>query len=844
MIDFRERYIAARRAVIARDLKRLNPMQRKAAMTTEGPLLLLAGAGSGKTTVLIQRVYNLLTYGRGSDSDFVPEWATEEDLTFLETFPDRPDDLEVSRARRLCAVDVPRPWEIIAITFTNKAAGELKDRLAARLGPMANDIWASTFHSACVRILRRDIDRIGFDKDFTIYDTDDAKRVIKDIVKEQNLDEKSFQPKSILTIISGAKDKYQSPEDFAKAHSSENDWKMSRIAKVYAAYEKKLRAANALDFDDIIYHTVTLLQQEPEVLAYYQNKFRYVLVDEYQDTNHLQYLLTSLLAGGRKNLCVVGDDDQSIYRFRGANIENILNFEQQYPAARTIRLEQNYRSTQNILDAANAVINNNAGRKGKTLWTDNGAGETVTVKTNFNEGDEANYVVGDILMGVNRGRNFRDTAVLYRMNAQSNALEYAMKRNGIPYKVVGGMKFFDRAEVKDMLAYLCVLNNPMDDLRLRRIINNPPRGIGATTLDKVAVLAEGQGASLYEIIRNADLFPELKSASTKLLKFADLIDGLRRQGADLALPEFYDAVCDQTGYVKALEEKNDMESRGRIENVQELKSNILGFLEQDPEDATLSGFLNEIALYTDLDSVDADDNCVTMMTIHSAKGLEFPVVYVVGMEEGIFPGSSAQYDQEELEEERRLCYVAMTRAKEKLTLTNCRQRMLYGRTSANRASRFLEEIPEENMHWESKPEPRFGGMEHDSTFGGDRWEGGSFGSSYSGGSSYGGYAPRPARPSTGIYTSGGPRENGSVHAYRAEQAPRQRPLASAQRSAAPAAGLMQLEKGDMVRHTAFGQGMVLSVRPMGGDALVEVAFDQVGSKKLMLKSAGKHMEKL
>ena len=320
MIDFRERYIAARRAVIARDLKRLNPMQRKAAMTTEGPLLLLAGAGSGKTTVLIQRVYNLLTYGRGSDSDFVPEWATEEDLTFLETFPDRPDDLEVSRARRLCAVDVPRPWEIIAITFTNKAAGELKDRLAARLGPMANDIWASTFHSACVRILRRDIDRIGFDRDFTIYDTDDAKRVIKDIVKEQNLDEKSFQPKSILTIISGAKDKYQSPEDFAKAHSSENDWKMSRIAKVYAAYEKKLRAANALDFDDIIYHTVTLLQQEPEVLAYYQNKFRYVLVDEYQDTNHLQYLLTSLLAGGRKNLCVVGDDDQSIYRFRGANI--------------------------------------------------------------------------------------------------------------------------------------------------------------------------------------------------------------------------------------------------------------------------------------------------------------------------------------------------------------------------------------------------------------------------------------------------------------------------------------------------------------------------------------------
>ena len=823
MQDFNQRYIAARRAVIARDLRRLNPMQRKAAMTTEGPLLLLAGAGSGKTTVLIQRVYNLLTYGRGSDCESVPEWAGEEELAFLESFPETPSPEEADRARRLCAVDVPRPWEIIAITFTNKAAGELKERLAARLGPMANDVWASTFHSACVRILRRDIDRIGFDKDFTIYDSDDSKRVIRDILKELNLDEKTFQPKSVLGIISHAKDQYQSPQAFAKAHSGEADWKLSRVARVYEAYAKKLRSANALDFDDIIYHTVTLLQQEPEVLAYYQNKFRYVLVDEYQDTNQLQYLLTSLLAGGGRNLCVVGDDDQSIYRFRGANIENILSFEDQYRDARVIRLEQNYRSTQNILDAANAVISHNTGRKGKTLWTDNGGGEVVTVKTTFNEGDEANYVVGDILMGVNRGRSFRDTAVLYRMNAQSNALEYAMKRNGIPYKIVGGMKFFDRAEVKDMLAYLCVLNNPLDDLRLRRIINTPARGIGATTMDKVAVLAESQGASLYEIIRNADLFPELKSAASKLLKFADLIDGLRRRGAELALPEFYDAVCQESGYVKALEEKNDMESRGRIENVQELKSNILGFLEQDPEDATLSGFLNEIALYTDLDSVEADDNCVTMMTVHSAKGLEFPTVYVVGMEEGIFPGSSAQYDPEELEEERRLCYVAMTRAKEKLTMTNCRQRMLYGRTSANRASRFLEEIPEENLRWESKPVPRFGGMEGDDTFGGDRYEG----------------ERRPSRG--GGYSSGG------VHTYRdpAAAKPAQRPLASTRRTtAAPAAGLLQLRQGDMVEHTAFGRGMVLSVRPMGGDALAEVAFDNVGKKKLMLKSAGSHMKKL
>ena len=812
MNDFNQRYAAARRAVIAGDLRRLNPMQRKAAMTTEGPLLLLAGAGSGKTTVLIQRVYNLLTYGRGSDSDWVPPDATEEDLAFLEGFPRDPSPEEAERARRLCAVDVPRPWEIIAITFTNKAAGELKDRLAARLGPAAGDVWASTFHSACVRILRRDIDRLGFGKDFTIYDTDDARRVVKDVLKELNLDDKAFPPKNVLSVISAAKDEFQGPEEFARRHNSENDWRMSRIAKIYTAYQRKLSSANALDFDDIIYHTVTLLKQEPEVLDYYQQKFRYVLVDEYQDTNHLQYLLTSLLAGGRKNLCVVGDDDQSIYRFRGANIENILNFEEQYPSARVIRLEQNYRSTQNILDAANAVIRNNTGRKGKTLWTDNGGGEKVRVRTTLNESDEAAFVVGDILAMAGQGARFQDAAVLYRMNAQSNALEYAMKRSGVPYRVVGGMKFFDRAEVKDMLAYLCVLNNPLDDLRLRRIVNNPARGIGATTMDKVALLAESQGASLYEIIRNADLFPELKSPAKKLLQFADLIDGLRKAGGALALPEFYDAVCGQTGYVKALQDKNDMESRGRLENVQELKSNILGFLDRQPEDATLSGFLNEIALYTDLDALEQSDDCVTMMTIHAAKGLEFPLVYVVGLEEGIFPGSTAQFEEEELEEERRLCYVAMTRAKERLTLTHARQRMLYGKTASNRLSRFLEEIPETNLNWEGR-ELRAGG-----TFG--SYGSGSYGGY--GGSSYGvgrgertaAYA-RPARP------------------------------AEPRRAPAPAADLpMALEKGDRVEHGAFGQGTVLSVQPMGGDALVQVDFGAAGQKKLMLKAALKHLKKL
>lgn len=815
MTDFQQQYITARKAVIERDFLKLNPMQRQAVMTTKGPLLLLAGAGSGKTTVLIQRVYNLLTYGDGSDSQDIPDGVGAQELAFLENYPDNPTDQDRAMARHLCAMHPAAPWEVLAITFTNKAAGELKERLVSRLGNRGNDVWAATFHSCCVRILRRDIDKVGFDKDFTIYDSDDSKRVIKDILKEMNLDDKVFTPREVLSTISHAKDRYESPQQFAAYNTEDGDWKKARIAKVYAKYADKLRSANALDFDDIIYHTVTLLQQNREILDYYQTKFRYVLVDEYQDTNHLQYLLTSLLAGGRKNLCVVGDDNQSIYRFRGANIENILSFEKQYKNSRVILLEQNYRSTQHILDGANAVIKHNQGQKDKTLWTQNGSGDLITIKTTFNESDEANYVAGEILMGVNRGRNFRESAVLYRMNAQSNAMEYALKRNGIPYKVVGGTKFFDRAEVKDMLAYLCVVNNPMDDLRLRRIVNTPARGIGGTTMDKVQGIADSQGISLYEVLRNADLFPELKSPSGKLLKMADLIDGLRKDAREMELPEFYEVVCDRSGYVKALQDKNDMESRGRIENVAELKSNIVGFLEQAPEDATLSGFLNEIALYTDLDSVDAGDNYVTMMTIHSAKGLEFPNVYVLGLEDGIFPGQSALYQEEELEEERRLCYVAMTRAKETLTMTNCRQRMLYGRTSANPVSRFLKEIPEETFQWLSKPEPRVASEWSD--VGGFAQGGSATRSGYTTG---GVVASSPVRPSR---TSGG--------------------LGSATTNSAP---LLQLAQGDMVEHTAFGRGMVLHVKAMGGDAMVEVAFEKAdaGTKKLMLKYAGKMMKKL
>ncbi len=808
--DFEQRYITARRAVIARRYARMNPSQREAVLATEGPLLLLAGAGSGKTTVLINRVDNLLTFGRGSDSEEVPGWASEEDLAFLEQFPEEPSPEDWQQAVRLCAVEPAVPWSVIAITFTNKAAGELKERLERMCGSASRDIWAATFHSACIRILRRDVEKLGggFDGNFTIYDTDDSKRVIKDILKDLGLNDKEFQPRSVLGIISNAKDKDWSPERFAQEMRTSHDWRMPRIAEIYTGYQRRLREANAMDFDDIILHTVHLLQKDEDVRSFYQRKFRYVLIDEYQDTNHLQYLLARLLAGGYENICVVGDDDQSIYRFRGANIENILSFEKQYDTCRTIRLEQNYRSTQNILDAANTVIKNNTGRKGKTLWTQEGPGDKVLVKTVFSESDEASFVAGKILESYGRGENWRDNAVLYRMNAQSNALEMALKRNGIPYKVYGGMKFFDRAEVKDMLAYLCVINNPMDDLRLRRIVNVPARGIGNTSLDRAAQLAAAEGRSLWEVMARAAEYPTLKAAAGKLKAFTAMIQELRDLEGSLDLPELYDAACEKSGYVKALEEKNDMESRGRIENVQELRSSILGFLESDPENTSLAGFLDSVALYTDLDDSAEDGNCVSLMTMHSAKGLEFPNVYVVGMEEGVFPSGRASGESEEMEEERRLCYVAMTRARQRLTMTTARQRMLYGRTSSNPPSRFLEELPEEPIDWQSKTEPAS--------------------------------APRWAGDAASI----DPPAGGGRTASRSYSRPKRDPgfTQTAAPSAAP--GLLHLEKGDAINHRTFGNGMILSVRPMGNDALLEVAFDAVGTKKLMLKAAGPHITKL
>ena len=784
------RFVTARRQYIAKQFSSLNPMQQKAVLTTEGPLLLLAGAGSGKTTVLINRVANLLKFGRGSDSDEVMDTVTEEDVLFLENLPEPMTDFERCRADYLSAVEPPAPWNVIAITFTNKAANELKERLVNMLGPEAQDVWAMTFHSACCRILRKDIERLGYSRSFTIYDSSDSERLMKEIIKEMGLDDKTFPAKYVLSIISRQKDNMCSPQDMEDNMEASSDYRLRHVVKAYKLYQKRLKDNNALDFDDIIFKTVELLQQNEDIRTYYQRKFRYVLVDEYQDTNHLQYLLTSLLAGGYENICVVGDDDQSIYRFRGATIENILSFENQYQGSKTIRLEQNYRSTQSILNAANSVIAHNLGRKGKRLWTANDAGEQITVYEAADETQEANFISGQIL-AYSKGKNFKDYAILYRTNAQSNALEFSLKRNGIPYRVFGGMRFFDRAEVKDMLSYLCVINNRNDDLRLHRIINNPPRGLGAKAIETADRLANAEGMGLYHVISDPYSYAPLEKSAKKFRAFTDMLDELDRMlDSGMSLPEFYDAVMDRTGYAMMLELKPTEENKTKLENIKELKSSIISYM-QNAETPTLAGFLEEIALYTDLEQYNAGDDAVVMMTMHAAKGLEFPHVFLVGFEEGLFPGMRAIGEAEEMEEERRLCYVAITRAKKMLTISYAKQRMLYGRTNASLPSRFLSEIPSDII--EKKGDaitPR---------------------TSYS--------AYQIPKSTTSYYKS---------------EVIKTRPTAS----------FPELNKGDMVVHSAFGKGMVLSVMKMGGDALWEIAFDRIGTKKLMAKTASVQIKKL
>ena len=808
---FKAQYAAARRELIRREFAALNNRQQEAVLTTQGPLLLLAGAGSGKTTVLIHRIANLIRFGCASDSAEIPDWAGEAELRRLQDALAAAGPMDRNTAA-LCALRPVAPWSIIAITFTNKAAGELKSRLETMLGEAALDVWAMTFHAACCRILRREIDRLGYDSRFTIYDTADSERVMKDVMKDLRIDENELPARLILANISRAKDRMQFDPDYQERAAASGDYRAELIARCYSAYQARLQEANALDFDDIILLTVKLLQDFEEVREYYQRKFRYVLIDEYQDTNHLQYLLSSLLAGGYENICVVGDDDQSIYRFRGATIENILSFEQRFRGAKLIRLEQNYRSTKSILNAANAVISHNRGRKGKTLWTENEDGAKITVKQTSSEADEANYVAGRIF-SMKPPARFRDFAVLYRTNAQSNALERAFKFNAIPYRIIGGTRFFDRAEVKDMLAYLQLINNRADDLRLSRIVNVPARGLGAKTLEAVARLAENQELPLYLVMADAYHYPALEKSAAKLLRFVELIEGCAKLPGTMSLPEFYDELLERTGYAAMLRDKDDVESRTRLENVRELRSSLVGYEENHPDDASLSGFLEEIALYTDIEAYDPEADAVVMMTMHAAKGLEFPHVFLVGAEEGLFPSLRSIGEDEEMEEERRLCYVAITRAKKTLTITHAAQRMLYGRTTANKVSRFVEEIPPACLAapvQKRPPAAAWGGS-------GPGWDGFGANRGAASRSPQAGPAGRPDRTRQGFGVYQPPKSAGELPDYR---------------------------PGDTVQHTSFGRGMVLSVSKMGNDALLEIAFDEKGTKRLMARTASVHMKKL
>ena len=730
---------------LKKQFSHMNNMQQQAVFCTEGPLLILAGAGSGKTTVLVNRIAYILQ-------------------------------------SELC-----KPWQILAITFTNKAAGELKERICNAVPEGGSDIWAATFHSTCARILRRYGDRIGFTSHFTVYGTDDQKKLVKDILKQLNYDEKMLPVKRVLNEISKAKDEMLTPQEMLKRAGYDN-LKQS-VAKVYEIYQSRLKTADAMDFDDMLCKTVELFQKCPDILEFYQNQFKYIMVDEYQDTNKVQYKFVSMLAAKYGNICVVGDDDQSIYKFRGATIENILSFENTFKGAKMIRLEQNYRSTQNILNAANGVISNNTMRKGKTLWTENAVGDKIEVHTSDSERDEAQFIAKTILDGVADGRKFSDFAILYRMNAQSNSIEQALSRSGIPHRVIGGRRFYDREEIRDMVSYLQVINNPHDDVRLGRIINVPKRGIGATTLEKASEIAAGLGESIYSVIKDADVYPQLSRAATKLKSFVALIDGLMEaeQSGDYSLAELYNLILEHTDYEKYLKTEKDNPDV-RIENIEELSSNIIKFEEDYAEEASLSNFLEEISLQTDIDNYDAEADSSVMMTLHSAKGLEFPVVFIAGLEEGVFPSIATMMNPDELNEERRLAYVGITRAKEKLYITKAKSRMLMGHTSYNKVSRFVNEIPPELLNYTGEKK----------TF-----------------ASTNGFSASSSHISIGAGSKFTPNKSFNTFTKPAVKS-----------------GTVY-KKGDCVFHKVFGKGMIMKTEKMGNDTMLEVAFDKAGTKTLM-----------
>lgn len=795
----REQYIEITRKIIDREFDRLNDMQRKAVYRTYGPTLILAGAGSGKTTVLVNKIAYMVKYGNAYETPAVPGFVDEEMVAMLRAYVE--SGIEDPEMESLLAVEPIRPYQILAITFTNKAAGELKERLVAKLGTCGEDVWASTFHACCTRILRRDGEKIGLPKSFTIYDTDDSKKVIKECLKQIGADEKRFPPGGILSAIGRAKDSLMGPKQYLA--SAGDDFRKQTIGRIYEMYADRLMRSGALDFDDIIFHTVKLLQNCAEVREYYQNKFKTIVVDEYQDTNHAQYVLISLLAEKHQNLCVVGDDDQSIYKFRGATIENILSFENQYRNSIVIRLEQNYRSTKVILDSANHAIQNNRGRKGKTLWTSNGDGELIQVFAAQDEYYEGRFIADQILNEISKGKKYSDIAILYRANSQSSAIEDALLKNGIPYKIFGGQKFYERMEVKDVTSYLCVLANPNDNLRLKRVVNTPKRGIGDTTVSLCEEIAGSTGRSLYEVMKHADEYMQLERSAGKLKGFIDLLERIKAREEEDSLTEFVKWILEQTGYTQYIAALDAQDGRDRMSNLETLVSNIENYEEnyeqvdgQDgeirPSRATLAGFLEQVSLATDLDNLSEDGSYVALLTLHGAKGLEFPIVFIAGMEEEVFPSMHAILEPEELEEERRLAYVGITRAKEILYLTYARQRRTFKGLRFHRSSRFLEEIPPQNIN---EMGIKVTAMER---------------------------VARKELSSTG-------------QRFAAEK--KNSTFLAKENKTQDSAPKTLFEAGQRVSHSTFGEGTILKATVVGNDQMMEIAFDTVGTKKLMANYA-------
>lgn len=725
-------------------LDKLNERQKEAVLATEGPVLVLAGAGSGKTTVLVNRIAYMIS---------------EKHI---------------------------RPWNILAITFTNKAAREMKDRIERLLGDTAKDMWIGTFHSVCVRILRSCIDLLGYSRDFVIYDTADTKTVMKECLRELDIDEKSFPVRNVLSIISNAKNDLMDAATFENVYKS--DYRMSIIAKIYYRYQTKLRKNNAVDFDDIILNTVKILSENPDVLSKYQDKFQYILVDEYQDTNNSQYLLINLLAQANRNLCVVGDDDQSIYKFRGANIGNILNFEDDYSDVQKITLDQNYRSTQNILDAANSVISNNKGRMGKSLWTSNGDGNKVFVYTGTNEYDEARYIARQIKKHFDEQGSFSDCAILYRTNAQSRVIEEMLMRESVPYKVLSGLRFYDRKEIKDIIAYLRVVYNPNDDVSLARIINEPKRKIGNATLEKARNIAREKETSLYDVISHADDYPEFKTAIKKLLSFSEIIQSLIKLKDTVTIEELTGRILNDTGYMPALVMEDTTESKTRIENLGEFISVITEFEKNEETGNTLGEFLENISLVSDIDGYDENEDSAVLMTIHSAKGLEFPIVFLSGLEEGLFPGMRSMESDDDIEEERRLCYVAITRAKEQLYITKTISRTIHGKTMPTTASRFFKEIPVEYLEDKTTLQPKVAKVMQDLG------------------------VRNAAAPKKEVYMTKG--------------------FGSSVKSSG-STDYSKFKAGDTVEHRTFGRGEILKATPCGNDCILEIQFESIGFKRLM-----------